>query len=203
MSGLQQLGGFVDGRANAMIGAAAAEITTERIIDVAVGWFPVCCQQGNRGYHLARLTVAALRDVELSPGRLNDISYLSGDALDGNDVAAYSISDRCLAGARRLSVDENGAGSAKSLAATVFGANKTKIISQNPEQRLVGVDVKICRLPVQGHSHSGSSPFILPLHACWACALIEAEAWIGERLSPAIGMIFSTAIDANGPESHF
>jgi hypothetical protein len=159
MSRSQNFGGLVNSRANTMIRIAAADIAAQRIIYIVVGRLSVCIQKGDRRHDLARLAVAALGHIEFCPGRLNDFRDLSGYALDGYDTAIDNFGDSRLAGPYRLTIDENGACSAKSLAAAVLGTGQTEIVPQDPKQRLGRINIKIPRLAIQGNSHRGSSPF--------------------------------------------
>src|SRR5690242_11835871 len=62
-------GGGMNGRPYALIGAAAADVGHRRV-DIGVGRLGVLPQERRRGHDLPRLTVAALRHVELGPGLL-------------------------------------------------------------------------------------------------------------------------------------
>lgn len=95
----------MDGRADALVCTAAADISAHRIVDVLVGRFAVTAQQTNRGHHLPGLAIAALWHIELGPGGLDSLGNFSGNAFDGQDAAARHIRNTGLTGARRLPVD--------------------------------------------------------------------------------------------------
>jgi hypothetical protein len=89
---------------------------------------------------------------------LDDFRDLSGYALDRHDIATGNVGDSRLTGAYRLTIDENGARAAQSLATSVLGTDQTEIVPQNPEQWFGWIGIKLRRLPIQGNLHSGSSP---------------------------------------------
>ena len=69
-SALQAARGVVDGGANAVIGAAAADVAVHGEVDVAVRRLRHLGEEGDRRHDLARLAVAALGNLERDPGRL-------------------------------------------------------------------------------------------------------------------------------------
>src|SRR5207247_8881066 len=76
----------LDGRADACIGATAANVARHRLVDIAVGGRGVLHQQRGSGHDLAGLAVAALHDLEVEPRLLHLLTDGCGsDALDGRD----------------------------------------------------------------------------------------------------------------------
>src|SRR5437773_8573045 len=65
-------GRVLDGRADACIGATAANVARHRLVDIGVGRRGVLRQQRGGGHDLAGLAVAALHDLEVEP-RLLDL----------------------------------------------------------------------------------------------------------------------------------
>ena len=63
----------MNGRADARIGAAAAQVSGHGFIDVGVAGCRVLLEQGCGAHDLARLAVAALGDLVLDPGRLHGV----------------------------------------------------------------------------------------------------------------------------------
>ena len=61
----------MDGLADALVGAAAADVAAHGVVDVGVGGFRFLREQRDRGHDLAGLAVAALRNVFLDPGLLH------------------------------------------------------------------------------------------------------------------------------------
>src|SRR4029077_17634582 len=73
--GLRGLAGLrrgVDRRADARVGAAAADVGHRRV-DVLVGRAAVPREEGDRGHDLPRLAVAALRHLVVDPGLLHRV----------------------------------------------------------------------------------------------------------------------------------
>src|SRR5215472_12651338 len=60
---LRHVGGHVHRRADALIGAAPADVG-HRLVDVGVGRLGLLCEERRRGHDLPRLAVAALRHVD-------------------------------------------------------------------------------------------------------------------------------------------
>src|SRR6478672_3281709 len=82
------LGREVNGGADTLIRPAAAHVAGHRLVDVVVSGLRSSGQQRRGRHDLARLTVAALHDVELEPGLLKGLSdrcfanrFDSGDGL--------------------------------------------------------------------------------------------------------------------------
>src|SRR2546426_12373845 len=77
--------GEVDRGADALIGAAAADVG-HRLVDVLVGRLRVLLQQRSRRHDLSRLAVAALRHVERRPCLLHGVRAGGRKPLDGDDL---------------------------------------------------------------------------------------------------------------------
>jgi hypothetical protein len=154
---LQQLGGFMDSRADALVGVAAANVSAHPIVNVLVRRFAISAQQTDCSHHLAGLAITTLRDVELSPNGLDNLGDFSGDTLDRYNGPASNIRDTGLTGTRRLTVDMDRACAAQRLTAAVFRADKPQIIPKNPKQRLVGISVNFSRLTIKRNAHGGPS----------------------------------------------
>src|SRR2546426_8248830 len=85
----------LDGRADARIGATAANVARHRLVDIAVGGRGVLRQQRGGGHDLAGLAVAALHDLEVEPRLLHLLADGCGaDALAGRDGMADRGPDR-------------------------------------------------------------------------------------------------------------
>ena len=114
---------FLDRRADAHVGRAAADVAGHRVVDVGIARMPVLREQRRRRHQLPRLAVAALRHVELLPRRLHGQRFPRLQALDRRDVGAeLDRRQRDLAGTRGLPVDQHGARAAQRHAAAVLGA---------------------------------------------------------------------------------
>src|SRR5438445_10827474 len=64
----------VNGGADTLIGSAAAHVAGHGLVDVVVSGLRSSGQQCRGRHDLARLTVAALHDVELEPGLVKSLS---------------------------------------------------------------------------------------------------------------------------------
>src|SRR6195952_4417548 len=137
--------GFVNCRADALVGAAAADVAVHGAIDVGVGGFLVIGQEADGRHDLAGLAVAALDHVELAPRALNRLGDPPGYALDRRDLGLADILDRRLAGAHRLPVEMDRAGAALGDAAAILGARLVEMVAQDPEERRLGVGIDLVR----------------------------------------------------------
>jgi hypothetical protein len=146
----------MDGRADALVCIAPADISAHRIIDVLVGRFAVVAQQTDRCHDLPGLAIAALWHIEFRPGRLDSLGNFSGNTFDGQDVAAYDIRNAGLTGARRLPIDMDRACATQRLATSVLRADESQVVSKYPKQRLLGINVNISRLSIERNAHLDS-----------------------------------------------
>jgi len=126
---------------DALVTAAAADVTGHRGSDLIVGRFRVLGQKCRRLHDLAHLAEAALRDIHLAPRLLNRVIAGGVEAFDGRDLPADDIVHRCDAGTYRLFVDHHGAGAAKRLAAAEFGAGQPYFVTQIPKQWKVRIAI--------------------------------------------------------------
>src|SRR5437667_7102000 len=102
--------GQVDRRADALIGAAAADVG-HRLVDVLVGRLRVLLQQRRGRHDLSRLAVAALRHVERRPCLLHGMRAGGRKPLDGDDLVGGLLrTDGNRAGAPHFAVDMQRAG---------------------------------------------------------------------------------------------
>jgi hypothetical protein len=84
-----------DRGADAVIGAAPADIAAHCGIDLGVARVRIAGQQFGGRHDLPGLTIAALRHVELHPRRLQFFpDRMSGDAFDGGDGGGADAGDR-------------------------------------------------------------------------------------------------------------
>src|SRR5882724_7262530 len=129
---LRHVGGHMHARADALIGAAAADIRHGRV-DVGVGGIGVFLQQRRGRHDLSGLAVAALGHVERRPGFLHRIGAGRGNSFDSDDpVGGLDRADRDGTGAPHLAVDMHRAGAALRNAAAVFRAGQTDLLADDP-----------------------------------------------------------------------
>src|SRR4029077_15527156 len=118
------LRGGTDGRMNALIATAPADIAVHGSVDLLVGGRRRLCQQCRGLHDLAGLAIAALRNAQIAPGDLDGMLAFGIETFDGHDFLSGHIRYRDAAGADRLAVEMNGAGSAKRDAATEFRSSQ-------------------------------------------------------------------------------
>ncbi len=80
-----QLGGAFHRGADAWIGATAANVAGQRLIDVAISRLRDLRQQRRRRHDLPGLTVTALHHIEFGPGLLHRVRTVGGQAFDGEN----------------------------------------------------------------------------------------------------------------------
>jgi hypothetical protein len=124
----------MDGSADAHIGSTSTDIACHGTVNIGIAGFLVGFQQCRSTHDLPALTVTALGNVMLDPGRLHSFADLvlahgfdSGDFLprdrrDGRDARAY-----------RLAIQVHGAGTAQCCTAAKLGASQAQRIAQRPE----------------------------------------------------------------------
>src|SRR6185312_5815648 len=166
----------VDRAADAIVGAAAADVAGHRAIDVLVGRLRVGGEERRGRHDLSRLTVAALRDVLLHPSLLQAAAMLVGQPFDGGHRTAGGGGDRRLARADRPAVQMHGAGAALSHAATELGARQADRIAEDPEERGIGGDSYGLRPPIEedGERRHG-------VRAPMRCLCLSVRAVCGQR----------------------
>src|SRR5216684_3663308 len=114
--------GAVNGLANALIRAAAADVAAHGIVDVGVGGLGLLGKESYRGHDLSGLAVTALWNVFFHPGLLHGVAAVGGKSLNGGDFLAGDTGNRGDAGARSFAVDMHGASPAERHAAAEFRA---------------------------------------------------------------------------------
>src|SRR4030095_16246946 len=144
--------------ANAVMGAAAADVG-HGVVDVPIGRFGLLLQEGRRGHDLAGLAVAALWHVDRRPGFLHGVRAGGRQTFDGDDlVGGLHTADREDAGAYELPVDVHGAGAALRDAATILGARQADLLTDDPEQRRIGLHLHVTDAAVDVELRHGLTP---------------------------------------------
>src|SRR5260221_4701040 len=138
----------LDGRGDALIAAAAADVAAHGVVDLALGRVLGRGEEVGRLHDLPGLAVAALRHGESAAGRLHGVHAVRIEAFDGDHGAAGDVAHRGGAGAGRLAVDMDGAGAALGDAAAVFRAGEPQLVAEIPEQRHRPVAVESLLLAV-------------------------------------------------------
>jgi len=143
-------GGAVDGFADALVSATAANVAAHEIVDVGVSgiWF-FGEERGGR-HDLTALAIAALGHVNFDPGLLDGMIAFLGETFDGGDFLAGDGGNRRDAGTGGFSVDVNGTSSAERHAAAELGAGHVQGVAQDPEQGHLGINVYGLGFSVEG-----------------------------------------------------
>jgi hypothetical protein len=76
----------MNGLADALVRATAADVAAHGVIDVGVGGIGFFGEQRDGGHNLSGLSVAALRYVFLHPRLLDGVTSIHGQTLDRRDL---------------------------------------------------------------------------------------------------------------------
>lgn len=139
----------MDGLADALVGAAAANVAAHEIVDIGVGGFWFFCEQCDRGHNLPGLAVAALGNVFFDPSDLHGVASVSRQPLNCDDFLATYARDRRNARACGFAVDMYGAGPAQSHSASKLRPRHIQGVTQNPQKRHIRTDVHRLSFAVQ------------------------------------------------------
>src|SRR6516165_3834887 len=114
---------LLDGLSDAGIGAAAANVPRQRLVDIGIGGRRYLREQRRGSHDLAGLAVAALYDLQVEPGLLNPLAGTGGaDSLDRGDRMSRRGADRHHAGSSGNAIQMHRARAAESDAAAELGS---------------------------------------------------------------------------------
>src|SRR5262249_11050725 len=150
--------GHLDRGANPLISPAAADVAVHHFIDVAIGRLGIRLQECSGLHDLTGLTVPALDGIDLAPGLLHWMIALGAESLDGGDGLRGDVLHAHLAAADRVTVQVDGAGSALTDAAAVFGSGEFEQIAEIPQQRHLGIAIELLVGAVYFESDHRRSP---------------------------------------------
>src|SRR5262249_16275796 len=123
------LRGGANGRVDALIATAAAQIARHRGVDLHIAGRRLALEEGRGLHDLAGLTVAALRHVQGSPGDLHRVLALGVEAFDRDHRLARHVGHCDRAGADSLALKMDRTGAAKTKAATKLRSGKAKLVA--------------------------------------------------------------------------
>ena len=124
----------MDGRADARIGSAAADIARHGRIDIRIARVAIAFEQRGRTHDLPTLAIAALRHIVANPRILDSLSHLVGSlCFDGVDFLPLRRRYGRNARTDGLAIQMHGARTAHGHAATKFGSGHTQRVAQGPE----------------------------------------------------------------------
>src|SRR5215469_4771455 len=121
--------------ANPVIAPTATEVAAHCALNFGRAGPGSLGEQRARSHDLPSLAVATLHDIDLQPRPLQASANRGRpDVLDRVNFGIADACDRQLTGALRSTVDVDRTRSAQPPAASVFGANQTRLIAQHPEE---------------------------------------------------------------------
>src|SRR4030095_8287917 len=107
---------------NPRICSAATNVAAHGLIDVGISWFWFFSEQHRRTHDLTRLTVAALRYIDLNPRALKWVTKISRQSLNRCNVLAGCVGNFFDAGPNRLPIKMNSTRTTLCHAAAVLGS---------------------------------------------------------------------------------
>src|SRR5208282_1397956 len=120
---MENAGGFVNGREDARVGAAAADIPLHGRENFLFRRIAIGIQERYGGDDHARSAIGALHCAFIEEGLLDGVEmFAPGQAFDGGDLLAFGGGEREEAGTARLAVNQNGARAALAFAAAVLAS---------------------------------------------------------------------------------
>src|SRR3954471_8803850 len=148
----------MDGRPNALVSSAAANIPCHLLIDVAVARMRFRGEQGNCLHDLSRLAVSALRNIHLLPGLLHCVRPMSRDTLNRSDLRTFHLAHLRGARAHGLAILQHRARAAERHPASKFRSRHSKNVAQIPQQRHLRIAVKTSCLAIHFEMNHGALP---------------------------------------------
>ena len=142
----------MDGLADPLVGAATADVSTHKVVDVGVGGLWFFCKKRDCGHDLAGLAVATLGNIFLDPSHLHGMGAIGGKTFNGGDLFSGHTRDRQHTRARRFSVDVHGAGTALHDAAPEFRPGHIEGVAKHPQERHILADVHRLSFSVESES---------------------------------------------------
>src|SRR5215475_1448397 len=140
--------------ANALIGAAAANVAAHEVVDIGVGGFRLLAKQRHGRHDLPGLTITALRNVLFHPSLLYRMASVRGQPFDCRDFLSRHRRYRCDAGASRLAINVNCTRATKRHATAEFCAGQVQRVPENPEQRHLWINFDGLGFSIQGKGDS-------------------------------------------------
>jgi hypothetical protein len=144
----RQLGRAAHRAQDAGVRAAAADIARQGRLDLRVVRIGVLLQQRDRAHDHAGRAVAALEG--------------SDQSFDGGDGVAGNVGDARLAGPHGLTVEQYGAGAARTLAAARLRPCQPEFLAERVEQTPIRLERQFTRHPI--HDDLGGTSHARPFH---------------------------------------
>jgi hypothetical protein len=123
-------------------------------------------QQRDRAHDHAGRAVAALEGADLDEGALHRMQAAAArQPLDGGDGPAGNVREADLAGPRGRTVEENGAGAARTLAAARLRAGQPELLAEHVQQTPIRLERHLARHPIHDDLGGASHARPFALHA--------------------------------------
>ena len=127
-------GGLLNGSDDSWMGAAAADISLERLHDVGFAGILIFLQECDAADNHSGSAIGALECGLIEESLLHGMELaVLFETFNGEDGFSGGVSDGELAGAAGRAVEQDGAGAALSFAATVFCSSEAKLFAQSEE----------------------------------------------------------------------
>src|ERR1043166_3083515 len=141
-------GRHMHGRADALIGATAADVG-HTPVHAAIGRLRCFLEQCRGGHDLAGLAIAALRHVDREPRLLHRMRTVGRKPFDRDDlVGRLYVTEADRAGALHLAVDMDRACAALGDAAAEFRAGETDLLPDHPQERHIRLRLHVAYLAI-------------------------------------------------------
>jgi len=151
----------MNGPANTVVGAAAADVARQGVIDLGVARVPIRGEKDRGCDDLTRLAVTALRNLFHQPGLLHWMASIVRQSLDRCYLLACRARKQYLARSDGIAFQDHSAGATLPDAASILCASKIKMIAEDPEQRCSWIGVNNPLLPI--YCQRGFGHYVCPL----------------------------------------
>src|SRR5579864_137269 len=138
----------MDRSANALVGAATANVARHRFINLSVGGLRMLRDQSGGGHNLPGLAISALWNIQFNPRLLHRVASVRGKPFNGDDLFPCDTRNGSNTRPSWLPIDMNSTSAAQRHATAEFCACHTKRVSQDPKQRHIGIDIHIFDLAI-------------------------------------------------------
>lgn len=133
-------GGLLNGRDDARVSAAAADISLQGLHDFRFGGIGIFLEERDAADDHSGNAIGALERALIEKSLLHGVKLaILFEAFDGKDGFSVGIADRKLARAAWRAVEQNGAGATLAFAAAVLGSGEAKLFAQCKKQSRFGV----------------------------------------------------------------
>ena len=142
-------GGLLNGGDDSWMGAAATDISLERLYDFGFAGIGTFLQEGDAASDHSGSAIGALECGLIEKSLLHGMKLaVLFETFNSEDGFSGGVSDGELAGAAGRAVEQDGAGAALAFAAAVFRSGEAKLFAQRKEQSCVGIGFEGTRFPV-------------------------------------------------------